>query len=114
VDRYTKMSFFTAVNTMTNAAKLAEIFYREIECKWGPPKGIVTDRGTTFTSKFWKILCQLSGIKTRYTTAYHPQGDGQTERMNQTLKHYLRAFTVENVWNWPNLLHTAFFACNSA
>jgi hypothetical protein len=114
VDRFTKMSFFFPVNTIMNAAELGEIFYREIECKWGPPRGIVTDRGTIFTSKFWKTLCQLSGIKSRYTTAYHPQGDGQTERMNQTLEQYLRAFTTENTWNWPNLLHTAFFACNSA
>jgi transposase InsO family protein len=114
VDRFTKMSFFLPVNSLINASELATIFYREIECKYGPPQGIVTDRGTTFTSQFWRSLCEQSGTRNRFTTAYHPQGDGQTERANQTLEQYLRAFTHQNVWNWPNLLPTAFFACNSA
>jgi hypothetical protein len=56
VDCYTKISFFIVVNIMINTTELAEVFYREIKCKWGLPKGIVTNRGMTFTSKFWKIL----------------------------------------------------------
>lgn len=114
VDRFSKWSLFFPVSTTINAAKLAELFHNYVELRFGPPNGIVSDRGPIFTSKFWSNLCYLSHIKLRLSTAFHPQTDGQTERMNQTLEHYLRCFTNEEQTNWPNLLSTAEFACNNA
>jgi hypothetical protein len=114
VDRFSKYSFFYPVATTITAAELAELFYQEIELAFGPPQGIVSDRGPVFTSAFWSALCYHSQIKRRLSTAFHPQTDGQTERMNQTLEHYLRCFTNDQQTNWPQLLKTAQYACNNA
>jgi hypothetical protein len=114
VDRFTKMCLFFAVPSTINAPDLAELFHINVELKYGPPNGIVSDRGPIFTSKFWSNLCYLSHVKLRLSTAFHPQTDGQTERMNQTLEHYLRCFVDTEQLTWPSLLRTAEFACNNA
>jgi transposase InsO family protein len=114
VDRYTKMALFFAVSITITSDQLAELFHNEVELKYGAPDGIVSDRGTVFTSKFWSNLCYLSHVKSRLSTAFHPQTDGQTERTNQVLEHYLRCFTDTEQTNWPTLLRTAEFACNKA
>ena len=114
VDRYTRMARFCAVSTSINAAELARLFHTEIELKFGAPNGIVSDRGSIFTSDFWSELAYQTRIKLRLSTAFHPQTDGQTERMNQVLEHYLRCLTHEYQHNWPQLLPTAEFAINNA
>jgi hypothetical protein len=114
VDRFTKYAQFLPVHTTINAVSLAVLFHNMVELRFGPPSGIVTDRGSVFTSEFWAQLCQQSGIKRRLSTAFHPQTDGQTERTNQTLEHYLRCFVSENQLNWSQLLNTAMYACNNA
>jgi transposase InsO family protein len=114
VDRLTKYSRFLAVSTTITAGELAELFYSEIELEYGNPEGIVSDRGSVFTSEFWSKLCYHSRIKLRFSTAFHPQTDGQTERMNQVLEDYLRCFVDEQRTNWPRLLKTAQFASNNA
>ena len=62
-----------------------------IVCLHGVPKKIVSDRGTQFTSIFWKAVHDSLGTKLNFSTAYHPQTDGQTERINQILEDMLRA-----------------------
>jgi transposase InsO family protein len=114
VDRFTKMARFFPVSTRINAAELAELIHTEIELKYGPPNGIVSDRGSVFTSKFWGKLCYISHTKLRLSTAFHAQTDGQTERMNQVLEQYLRRFIDEEQVLWPKLLATAEYACNNA
>jgi len=114
VDRYTKYSIFLPVAVTITAADLAAIFHDAVELRFGPPKGIVSDRGSVFTSKFWSELCYYSRVTRRLSTAFHPQTDGQTERANQTLEHYLRAFINEEQGNWPQLLKTAEYACNNS
>jgi transposase InsO family protein len=114
VDRYSKWSLFFPVPSTIDAAGLAELFHNEVELRYGPPDGVVSDRGSIFTSKFWSKLCFLSHIKRRLSTAFHPQTDGQTERMNQTLEHYLRCFVDTEQLSWPKLLRSAEYACNNA
>ena len=114
VDRYTRMAKFFLVSTTINAAELAHLFHNEIELKFGAPKGIVSDRGPIFTSTFWGELAYFTGVKLRLSTAFHPQTDGQTERMNQVLEHYLRCFTDEKQRNWPQLLASTEFCINNA
>jgi hypothetical protein len=114
VDRYTKWSLFFPVSSTITAAGLAELFHNEVELKYGAPEGIVSDRGSIFTSKFWSKLCYISRIKRRLSTAFHPQTDGQTERTNQTLEHYLRCFIDTEQLTWPKLLRSAEYACNNA
>ena len=65
-------------------------------------------------ANFGQTSDYLSHVKSRLSTAFHPQTDGQTERTNQVLEHYLRCFTDTEQTNWPTLLRTAEFACNKA
>jgi transposase InsO family protein len=114
VDRFTKYCLYFPVSTTINAAELAELFHNEVELIHGPPDGIISDRGSVFTSEFWSELCYVSRVKRRLSTAFHPQTDGQTERANQVVEHYLRCFIEETQLNWPNLLRTAQYACNAS
>jgi transposase InsO family protein len=114
VDRFSKYAVFLPVSSTIDAVQLAELFHQEIELRFGPPNSIVSDRGSVFTSKFWSKLCYQSHVKLRFSTAFHPQTDGQTERMNQVLESYLRCFINTEQTNWPTLLPTAQFATNNA
>ena len=110
VDRFTKMVRYIPINMTIDAAELAEVFHSEIVCRYGMPSGIVSDRGSVFTSAFWSTVCFHSRVKRRLSTAFHPQTDGQTERQNQVLEHYLRVFANDEQSNWAQLLPIAEFA----
>ena len=73
----------------------------------GFPKAIVSDKGTQFTSAMWAILCETLGIKRRLSSAYHPETDGATERANQVIQPYLRAYITFSQDNWEDLLGIA-------
>ncbi|WVZ58487.1 hypothetical protein U9M48_008759 [Paspalum notatum var. saurae] len=92
VDRLTKVSHFIPVNTTYSGARLAELYISRIVCLHGVPKRIISDRGSQFTSRFWEQLHDLLDTKLRFSTAYHPQTDGQTKRTNQILEDMLRAY----------------------
>ena len=87
-----------------NAEDLATIFYDDFVRYMGMPNHIISDRGSLFTIEFWSILCHNLAVKRKLSTAYHPQTDGQTERQNQTLEYYLRAYT-----NWR--IDCSWFYC---
>src|SRR5437764_14792517 len=74
---------------------------------------VILDRGTIMNSKFWKTLTVKLGIRWKPSTAYHPQTDGQMERLNQTLEQYLRCYVNFEQNNWVTLLSMAQFAYNS-
>lgn len=92
VDRYTKMSLYIPKTKIVTAEGLATIFLQRVVRFFGDPKGIISNRGSVFTSKFWSSLCFYLSVKRRLSTAFHPQTDGQTESQNQTLEHYLRCY----------------------
>ena len=73
---------------------------------------VISDRGSPFVSKFMKDLCMLLGIERNPSTAYHPQTDGQTERVNQEVEQYLRIFINERQSDWAEWLPMAQFAYN--
>ena len=110
VDRFSKMLRYLPTIKTIDAPALADLFFYEVVCRYGMPKGIVSDRGSVFTSAFWSSLCYHAKVKRRLSTAFHPQTDGQTERQNQTLEHYLRVFADEQQSNWAKLLPLAEFA----
>ena len=114
VDRLTKMSHFIPCHKTDSASKLAHYFIRDIVRLHGLPDTIVSDRGTTFRSRFWNTLCQTLKISTNYSTAFHPQSDGQTERVNQTLETYLRSHVNYLQDDWYSFLPLAEFAYNNA
>jgi hypothetical protein len=82
VDRFLKVAHFIPVKTTYKGAKLAELYIARIVCLHGVPKKIGSDRGTQFTSRFWEKLHEAMDTKLNFSSAYHPQTDGQTERVN--------------------------------
>jgi hypothetical protein len=113
VDRFTKLALFIPTRKSISAADLAQIFYKEVECRFGTPLGIVSDRDSLLTSEFWKEFCREREIKRRLSTAYHPQTDGQTERTHQTLQKYLRSYCGQDPTYWARVLAEAEFSYNN-
>jgi transposase InsO family protein len=110
VDRLTKMAIYLPCRKDIDSPELARMFFEHVICKHGRPDNIVTDCGKEFTSQFWKRVCSHLSINQRLSTAFHPQTDGQTERQNQTMKQYLRAFCNYEQDNWVELLPLVEFA----
>jgi hypothetical protein len=114
VDRLTKVAHFIPVRTTYTGAKLAELYMSRIVCLHGVPKKIVSDRGTQFTCRFWEKLHESMDTKLNFSSAYHPQTDGQTERTNQILEDTLRACALKHGGSWDKSLPYAEFAYNNS
>nr|ABA97778.2 retrotransposon protein, putative, Ty3-gypsy subclass [Oryza sativa Japonica Group] len=114
VDRLTKVAHFIPVHTTYSGKKLAELYLARIMCLHGVPKKIVSDRGSQFTSKFWQKLQEELGTRLNFSTAYHPQTDGQTERVNQILEDMLRACALDLGGAWDKSLPYAEFSYNNS
>ena len=93
VDCLTKVAHFIPVKESYRGSQLAELYMSRIVCLHGIPEKIVSDRGTQFTSRFWKKLHACMDTRLNFSLAYHRQIDGQTERVNQILEDMLRACT---------------------
>jgi hypothetical protein len=114
IDRLTKVAHFILVKTTFGGATLARIYLKEIVRLHGIPRTIVSDRGTQFTSKFWMSLQKAMGTKLDFSTAYHPQTDGQTERVNKVLEDLLRACVLTFDKSWESSLPYAEFSYNNS
>jgi hypothetical protein len=114
VDRLTKVAHFIPVKTIYSGARLAEMYMSRIVCLHGVPKRIVSDRGTQFTSYFWEKLHESMDTKLNFSSAYHPQTDGQTERTNQILENMLRACALKHGSSWDKSLSYAEFPYNNS
>jgi transposase InsO family protein len=98
------------VHTAHKTEKYAEIYVDQIACLHGIPKTIVSDRGALFVARFWEQLQKSLGTTVIRSSAYHPQTDGQTERVNQILKDMLRACVLHYGKNWDKCLLLAQFS----
>jgi hypothetical protein len=115
VHRFTKMAHFIPLQKDgKTTADVAKIFAREIWKLHGLPTDIVSDRDTRFTSTTWKAFIGTLGIKPRMSTAFYPQTDRQTERLNQIIKAYLRSFVNHEMDDWVDLLPMAEFTYNNS
>jgi hypothetical protein len=114
VDRFSKVAHFIPVKTTYKGAKLAELYITRIMCLHRVPKKIVSDRGTQFTSRFWEKLHEAMDTRLNFSSSYHPQTDGQTERVNQILEDMLRAWTLKNSKSWDRCLPYAEFSYNNS
>jgi transposase InsO family protein len=81
-DRLTKVAHFIPLKTTYSRSQLAELYMLRTVCLHGVPKKIVSDRGTQFTSRSWERLHEALDTQLRFSSAYHPQTDGQTKRVN--------------------------------
>ncbi|KAL0558732.1 hypothetical protein IC582_003314 [Cucumis melo] len=114
VDRLTKSAHFVPGKSTYTASKWAQLYMSEIVRLHGVPVSIVSDRDARFTSKFWKGLQTAMGTRLDFSTAFHPQTDGQTVRLNQVLEDMLRACALEFPGSWDSHLHLMEFAYNNS
>ena len=114
IDRLTKSAHFIAIKTTWGTQKLAEVFLHEIVRLHGTPKTIVSDRDGRFMSRFWKELHKAMGTELRFSTAFHPQTDGQSERTIQTLEDMLRACVLDHSVSWESSLGLIEFTYNNS
>jgi transposase InsO family protein len=96
VDRFLKVAHFISVKTTYKGAKLTGLYIARIVCLHRVPKKIVSDRGTQFMSRFWEKLHEAMDTKLNFSSAYHPQTNVQTERVNQILEDMLRVCALKD------------------
>jgi hypothetical protein len=114
VDHFLKVAHFIPVKTTYKGAKLAELYIARIVCLHGVPKKIVFNKGTQFTSRFWKKLHEAMDTRLNFSSAYHLQTDGQTKRVNQILENMLRASALKDKKSWDKCLPYAEFSYNNS
>ncbi|WVZ83779.1 hypothetical protein U9M48_030884 [Paspalum notatum var. saurae] len=113
VDKFSKYAHFIALAHPFTALKVAKVFMDNIYRLHGMPMALVSDRDRIFTSQLWQELFKLSGTELRMSSAYHPQSDGQTERVNQSVEAYLRCFSHAYPSQWSHWLPLAEFWYNT-
>lgn len=114
VDRFTKYAHFIPLRHPFTASSVAKVFLDSIIKLHGVPLSIVTDRDKIFTSAMWRDIFTALGSKLSYITAYHPQTDGQSERVNQCVEQYLRCAVYDKPGKWRSWLPMAEFWYNSS
>src|SRR6266478_8104113 len=114
VDCLTKQSLFIPTHDTINSPQLAQLFLTHVFSKHRVPSHVTSDRGTKFVSHFFHSLGKLLQMELHFTSGYHPEGDSQTEHINQVLEQYLRAYTNYQQDDWASLLPVAEFAYNNA
>ncbi|KAL0554375.1 hypothetical protein IC582_008294 [Cucumis melo] len=114
VDRLTKSAHFVPGKFTYTASKWGQLYMTEIVRLHGVPVSIISDRDARFTSKFWKGLQLALGTRLDFSTTFHPQTDGQTERLNQVLEDMLRACVLEFSGSWDSHLYLMKFAYNNS
>ncbi|EOY04000.1 Uncharacterized protein TCM_019247 [Theobroma cacao] len=114
VDRLTKSAHFLAIHSTYSIERLARLYIDEIVRLHGVPVSIVSDRDPRFTSRFWPKFQEALGTKLRFSTAFHPQKDGQSERTIQTLEDMLWAYVIDFIESWDKHLPLVEFAYNNS
>nr|GLL16863.1 hypothetical protein F511_07660 [Ipomoea trifida] len=112
VDRFSKYGTFIPAPKDCSAAETARLFFKHVVKYWGLPRHIISDRDPRFTGKMWKELFQLMGSDLHFSTSFHPQSDGQTERVNALLECYLRHFVSANQRDLVKMMDAAQFSYN--
>jgi hypothetical protein len=100
VDKLTKASHFIPVKSTHKATNIVEIYMREITKLHCVPKTIVSHRDSKFTSNFWKGVFKGFGTNIKFSIVYHPEIDGQTERVNQVIEDMLRMYVMDKLLDY--------------
>lgn len=113
VDRLTKYAYLMHLSYPYTTAKVANLYLQFVFKLHGMPSTIVSDRDHVFTSLSWKELMRLQGVTLSMSSSYHPQANGQTEVVNKSLEHYLRAFAANKPNTWVEWLPLAEYWFNT-
>lgn len=114
VDPLTKMVILIATTNEVTSEGVAQLIADHVFKRVGMPTVLISDRDPRFTSTFWRTFTRLLGSKANMSTAYHPQTDGQTERVNRVVEEVLRHHVDAEQTNWDELLPMVEFAINTA
>ena len=114
VDRSTKSAHFLVVKTIDSLVTLSRLYIEEIVRLHGVPLSIISDRDPRFVSLFWKSLQLAMGTQLKFSTTFHPQTDGQSERVIHILEDMLLACTLDFSGGWSDLLHLIEFSYNNS
>ncbi len=113
VDRFSKAARFITLPKLPPAKETAELITTHIFRVFGISLDIVSDRGPQFSSRFWQAFCQSLGTKVSLSSGFHPESNGQTERVNQDLESTLRCMVGSNPSSWSSYLIWAEYAHNT-
>ncbi|KAI4898691.1 hypothetical protein NFI96_020791 [Prochilodus magdalenae] len=113
IDRFSRGVRFIPFPQLPTAFQTAECLFNHVFRLFGVPEDIVSDRGTQFTSQVWTAFMERLGVSVSLTSGYHPQSNGQCERMNQELGKFLRIYCHDNQVDWSVYLPWAEMAQNS-
>ena len=113
VDRFSKEAVFIPCTKEENALTTAELFRDHVWCQHGLPSSVVSDRGSIFASHFMGELYKILEIKQKMSTAFHPQTDGQTERLTREINTYLRIYISDRQQDWAKWIKIAQFVWNN-
>ena len=113
VDRFSKMVHFVPLPKLPSAKETAEVLLHHVCRLHGFPKDVVSDRGPQFVSRFWKAFCTLLGATVSLSSGFHPQSNGQSERLNQELETGLRCLVSQNPASWSKHLIWVEYAHNT-
>ena len=114
VDKLSKMTHFAPTIDEVSAEGIARLILHHVVRLHGVPREFVTDRDKRFDANFMRALCSLMGVQQSMSSAYHPQSDGQTERMNRVLEDMLRHYVKPTQVDWDEHLDMAEFAVNNS
>jgi hypothetical protein len=103
VDRFSKMAHFIPCQKTSDVTHIANIFFKEVIRLHGLPRSIVSDRDTKFIGNFWRTLWKKLGTNLEFSSAYHPQTDGQMKVVNKSLGDLLRSLVTEHHSSWENI-----------
>ncbi|EGG14714.1 hypothetical protein DFA_10972 [Cavenderia fasciculata] len=113
VDKFSKFVVYIPTFVNATAEDTAVLFYDQFYLRYGLPLNIVSDRDAKFTSNFWEALFKLLGSKLSFSSSFHPQTDGQSERMNRVTNEMMRSHVNYKMDNWVELLPTLAFTYNT-
>src|SRR4051812_41870601 len=114
IERFSKVAHFLPVKETITASQLADLYVSRIVSLHGIPLDINSDRGSLFTSRFWESFQEAMGTHLSFNTAYHPQSQGQVERVNQVLEDMLRSCVISFGKKWEESLPFAEFSNNNS
>ena len=114
VDRLSKAAVFIPMRDDWEMSQLAAAYVKHVVKKFGIPSSIISDRDPRYMSEFWDTMQREFGTQLRFSTAYHPMTDGQTERTIQTLEDMLRACVLQFQGSWVDRLDLIEFSYNNS